>query len=27
LCRVCLPAACPQGVACILEELDGHAHR
>jgi hypothetical protein len=21
------PATCPPGVACVLEELDGHAHR
>jgi len=21
------PGACPPGVACVLEELDGHAHR
>jgi ribose 5-phosphate isomerase RpiB len=26
LCASALPA-CPAGVACILEELDGHAHR
>jgi hypothetical protein len=25
LCRA--EAACPPGVACVLEELDGHAHR
>lgn len=23
----CTEAACPPGVACVLEELDGHAHR
>jgi hypothetical protein len=27
LCRARTPAACPPGVACVLEELDGHAHR
>jgi hypothetical protein len=21
------PSACPDGLACVLEELDGHAHR
>jgi hypothetical protein len=27
--RLCAthPAACPPGVACVLQELDGHAHR
>jgi ribose 5-phosphate isomerase RpiB len=24
---LCGPAACPDGVACTLRELDGHAHR
>lgn len=23
----CAGAACPPGVACVLQELDGHAHR
>jgi ribose 5-phosphate isomerase RpiB len=23
----CAGSACPPGVACILQELDGHAHR
>jgi hypothetical protein len=27
LCCDCTPAPCPPGVACVLEELDGHAHR
>jgi hypothetical protein len=29
LLRLCRehPAACPPGVACVLQELDGHAHR
>lgn len=29
LLRLCCrtPAACPPGVACVLQELDGHAHR
>jgi hypothetical protein len=28
LLRLCCDgAACPSGVACILQELDGHAHR
>src|SRR5436305_938570 len=29
LLRLCQesPARCPDGVACVLEELDGHAHR
>lgn len=27
LCTAGSPAACPPGVACVLEELDGHAHR
>jgi hypothetical protein len=27
LCCQRMPAACPPGVACVLEELDGHAHR
>jgi hypothetical protein len=27
LCRTRMPAACPPGLACVLEELDGHAHR
>jgi hypothetical protein len=27
LCQACGPAACPPGVATVLEELDGHAHR
>jgi hypothetical protein len=26
LCTSALPA-CPDGVACTLQELDGHAHR
>jgi hypothetical protein len=21
------PSACPESVACVLQELDGHAHR
>ena len=29
LLRLCRehPSACPPGVACVLQELDGHAHR
>jgi hypothetical protein len=29
LLRLCqeYPSACPPGLACVLEELDGHAHR
>jgi hypothetical protein len=27
LCGMRGPAACPPGVACVLQELDGHAHR
>lgn len=27
LCCERMPAACPGGVACVLQELDGHAHR
>ncbi len=27
LCQGGVTAACPDGVACVLEELDGHAHR
>jgi hypothetical protein len=29
LLRLCRehPSACPPGLACVLEELDGHAHR
>ena len=28
LLRLCCAGAdCPPGVACVLEELDGHAHR
>ncbi len=29
LLRICreTPSACPPGVACVLQELDGHAHR
>src|SRR5262245_41324658 len=27
LCCSRTPAACPPGVACVLQELDGHAHR
>jgi hypothetical protein len=27
LCHAGTAAVCPPGVACVLEELDGHAHR
>jgi hypothetical protein len=27
LCRDRAPGGCPPGVACVLEGLDGHAHR
>jgi hypothetical protein len=27
LCCTRMPAACPPEVACVLQELDGHAHR
>ena len=27
LCEGCVNAVCPDGVACVLEELDSHAHR
>ena len=27
LCEGCAALVCPPGVACVLEELDGHAHR
>jgi hypothetical protein len=27
LCEGCVSIVCPDGVACVLEELDGHAHR
>lgn len=27
LCGDCAPVRCPPGVACVLQELDGHAHR
>jgi ribose 5-phosphate isomerase RpiB len=26
-CCLAAPPACPAGVACTLQELDGHAHR
>jgi hypothetical protein len=27
LCQTCDSVSCPAGVACVLQELDGHAHR
>ncbi len=27
LCCACTESVCPPGVACVLQELDGHAHR